>query len=47
MMFIGCGTEVKVRDSEHRVVFEVCDKETFPDPEARRQCIGKIIDLLD
>ena len=47
MMLIGCGTEIKVEDSEHRIIFEICDKETFPDPVERRQCIGKVLDLLD
>ena len=47
ILVVGCGSEIKIRDSEHKIIFEMCDKETFPDLLERKQCIERIIDILD
>ena len=47
ILLVSCGAEIKVQDSEHRIIFELCDKEAFPEPEARRRCVEQVLDLLD
>ena len=43
----SCGMDVDVSDSQHRVTFEVCDKETWPVLEERQACIKRVLDILD
>lgn len=47
LALIGCGAEIEIQDSEHKISLEFCDKEAFPEPEERRRCIERILDILE
>ena len=49
LILSSCGDmDVNVSDSEHRVIIEnLCDKETFPIVEERKQCILDLLEVLN